>query len=237
MKLPLRPSLSPPVVFRILCLVGLIGWSGYQQLQIFHLNTEIATTANRDSINAVTQRLNGLDDRIDAVGKLKPVTEEDFRAGQQALSNRIDAVQALVRQIQQDTQTAAHSAASMQEVITLEAKFEGLQTNIQELVAAKTTVKPPIAPLKPKLATQARKGGPLVKPIESAPPFSVIGVEYRGGERFLAVAPLGSTQLSQLYLVRPGDTIGGSNWKLSGLDDTHAQFNINGAPRTLSLQQ
>ncbi|RMM86569.1 hypothetical protein ALQ70_02712, partial [Pseudomonas savastanoi pv. glycinea] len=62
------------------------------------------------------------------------------------------------------------------------------------------------------------------------------GVEYRGGERFLSVAPPGSTQLSQLNLIRPGDMVAGSNWQLNSLDDSRALFSINGSPRILPLR-
>ncbi|OPE00635.1 methyl-accepting chemotaxis protein, partial [Pseudomonas aeruginosa] len=41
--------------------------------------------------------------------------------------------------------------------------------------------------------------------------FSILGVEYRGGERFLSVAPPGSTQLSQIYLIRQGDAVAGAS--------------------------
>ncbi|PHN67606.1 hypothetical protein AO286_25600 [Pseudomonas syringae] len=64
----------------------------------------------------------------------------------------------------------------------------------------------------------------------------MVGVEYRGGERFLSVAPPGSTQLSQLNLIRPGDMVAGSNWQLNSLDDSRALFSINGSPRILPLR-
>ena len=81
----------------------------------------------------------------------------------------------------------------------------------------------------------ARKSEPA-KPIETPPPFTVVGIEYRGGERFLSVAPPGSTQLSELYLVRPGDNVGGTRWRLANLDDRQAQFSVDGATRTLSVK-
>ncbi|MEN1550966.1 hypothetical protein AAIH73_35040, partial [Pseudomonas aeruginosa] len=66
------------------------------------------------------------------------------------------------------------------------------------------------------------------KPMEP-PPFSILGVEYRGGERFLSVAPPGSTQLSQIYLIRQGDAVAGTNWRLTDLDDRTAHFDVAGA--------
>ncbi|EGH49280.1 hypothetical protein PSYPI_45728, partial [Pseudomonas syringae pv. pisi str. 1704B] len=52
---------------------------------------------------------------------------DDFRAGQQALSNRIDAVQALLKQVQEAAKDAAQQGASMQEVVVMNARIEELQ--------------------------------------------------------------------------------------------------------------
>ncbi|KPC38194.1 Uncharacterized protein ABK00_4621 [Pseudomonas savastanoi pv. glycinea] len=52
----------------------------------------------------------------------------------------------------------------------------------------------------------------------------------------MSVAPPGSTQLSQLNLIRPGDMVAGSNWQLNSLDDSRALFSINGSPRILPLR-
>ena len=61
-------------------------------------------------------------------------------------------------------------------------------------------------------------------------------VEYRGGERFLSVAPPGSTQLSQIYLIRQGDAVAGTTWRLTDLDDRTAHFDVAGASRSVRIQ-
>ncbi|WP_264760708.1 hypothetical protein [Pseudomonas quasicaspiana] len=229
-------SLSRAVILRALALSILLGVLAYQQLEIFHLKSGIESAAGVDTVRAITQRIDGVDDRLDNALQLKPVTIEDFRAGQQALSNRIDAVQALIKQVQQISQDAAQESASMQEVVVISARIEELQLKLQELRTAKSTALLPAASSKPKASAPARKTATQLRAPETPPPFSVVGVEYRGGERFLSVAPPGSTQLSQLNLVRPGDMVAGSNWQLSSLDESRALFSINGAPRILPLR-
>ncbi|WP_232923166.1 hypothetical protein, partial [Pseudomonas amygdali] len=204
----------------------------YQQWQILHLKTGFESAANLETVNAITQRINGVDDRLDAASQLKSVTIDDFRAGQQALSNRIDAVQALVKQAQDAAQQAA---ATMQEVVVMGARIEELQVKLQDLRAAKPA-SVQISAAKPKTPPPSRKSTAQTKVPEPPPPFSVVGVEYRGGERFLSVAPPGSTQLSQLNLIRPGDMVAGSNWQLNSLDDSRALFSINGSTRILTLR-
>ncbi|KWS64748.1 hypothetical protein [Pseudomonas amygdali] len=232
MKLPLRPSLSRSAILQIMALIVLIGMLVYQQWQILHLKTGFESAANLETVNAITQRINGVDDRLDAASQLKSVTIDDFRAGQQALSNRIDAVQALVKQAQDAAQQAA---ATMQEVVVMGARIEELQVKLQDLRAAKSA-SVQISAAKPKTPPPSRKSTAQSKVPEAPPPFSVVGVEYRGGERFLSVAPPGSTQLSQLNLVRPGDMVAGSNWQLNSLDDSRALFSINGSTRILPLR-
>lgn len=237
MKLPLHLSLSNPAILLAVSLLGLTCWSGYQQYQIHQLTSALAGTVNQDSIAAVIQRINAVDDRFDKADQSPPVSMADFRAAQQAATNRIDDLKAQVTKVQEFTQAAqdaSHSAASMLDVVTLEAKFEGLQTSFRDLVKTRPAVTPPPQPAKPKAAPVARVEN-IVK-VESPPPFTVVGVEYRGGERFLSVAPPGSTRLSQLSLVRPGDTIDGSSWRLSSLDDNRAQFSINGTSRIVPLK-
>lgn len=235
MKLPLRPSFLRPVVLSYVFIASLGVWSGYLQLQVVRLQDELRTTVNQDSVAAITQRVDGVTDRVEKLEQLKPVTIDDFRAGQQALSNRIDAAHALLKQIQQSADATAHTAATMEEVVSLEAKFDSIQLSFQELKKASEAVKQP--PIAPKVATKAKtkKVDPPKTPAPN-PPFTVIGVENRGGQQFLAVAPAGSTQLSQLNLIRPGDSVAGSNWRLSSLDDGHARFNIDGATRTIPLK-
>ena len=169
----------------------------------------------------------------------KPVQDADFRESQQALSQRIDTAQAMLVEIQRANLTALQGMAQAGDLVVLEAKLEGLQNDLGDL--RKKTEEPAKAPpplVVPKqrsVPTIARKPEPA-KLIETPPPFTVVGIEYRGGERFLSVAPPGSTQLSELYLVRPGDNVGGTRWRLANLDDRQAQFSVDGATRTLSVK-
>ncbi|NAT00410.1 hypothetical protein CVE27_01970 [Pseudomonas syringae pv. actinidiae] len=123
----------------------------------------------------------------------------------------------------------------MQEVVVMGARIEELQVKLQDLRAAKPA-SVQITAAKPKTPPPSRKTTAQTKAAEATPPFSVVGVEYRGGERFLSVAPPGSTQLSQLNLIRPGDMVAGSNWQLNSLDDSRALFSINGSTRILPLR-
>jgi len=232
-----RPSLS-----QSLCTAGFLALSSaclYLFLQLKHVDRDLDAAAGQDTVLAITQRLDKMQDQIDSFAGGKPVQDADFRASQQALSQRIDTAQAMLVEIQRANQTALQGMAQAGDLVVLEAKLEGLQNDLGELrkKALQPAKAPPplIVPKQRPTAVVARKSAPP-KPVETPPPFTVVGIEYRGGERFLSVAPPGSTQLSELYLVRPGDAIAGTNWRLASLDDRQAQFSVDGVPRTLPLK-
>lgn len=64
------------------------------------------------------------------------------------------------------------------------------------------------------------------QPEPPSPPFSVSGVELRGGRSYLAVASGAAGRLSDLRLVGEGQNIG--QWHLSSIEGHSAAFTING---------
>jgi len=232
-----RPSLS-----QSLCALGFLALSSaclYLFLQLKHVDRDLDAAAGQDMVQAITQRLDKVEDKLDTFAGSKPVQDADFRASQQALSQRIDTAQAMLVEIQRANQTALQGMAQAGDLVALEAKLEGLQSDLGELrkKALEPAKAPPplIVPKQRPTGVATRQSAPP-KPVETPPPFTVVGIEYRGGERFLSVAPPGSTQLSELYLVRPGDAIAGTRWRLAHLDDRQAQFSVDGATRTLSVK-
>ncbi|QQX57578.1 methyl-accepting chemotaxis protein [Pseudomonas chlororaphis] len=219
-----------------LCLLALAGTLGYEHYQLSNLTSGLAATADKESLDALLTRLTKVDERLDTVDGKHLVTNEDFRAGQQALSNRLDAVQAYAKQATETVQELSRDAASTAELVMLKASVETIDSRLKDL--SKAQVKPATtSPSKPKPA--ARKTAPVPKPVTAAPPpappFNVLGIEYRGGERFLSVAPPGSTQLSEIYLIRPGDAVAGTSWRLRSLTDGRAAFDVAGSPQTVTL--
>ncbi|UQS88754.1 methyl-accepting chemotaxis protein [Pseudomonas chlororaphis subsp. piscium] len=218
------------------CLLALAGTLGYEHYQLSKLTSGLAATADKESLDALLTRLTKVDERLDTVDGKHLVTNEDFRAGQQALSNRLDAVQTYAKQATETVQELSRNAASTAELVMLKASVETMDSRLNDL--SKVQVRPaPSSPSKPKPAI--RKTAPAPKPVTAspppAPPFNVLGIEYRGGERFLSVAPPGSTQLSKIYLIRPGDAVAGTSWRLRSLTDGRAAFDVAGSPQTVTL--
>ncbi|WP_121374166.1 methyl-accepting chemotaxis protein, partial [Pseudomonas aeruginosa] len=179
------------------CLTAMTGLLGYQQYQLIQLRSGVDSAAEKTSLEAILARLNRVDERLDAVDGQHLVSNEAFRSGQQALSNRIDAAQAFAKQASDAVENLAQTTASAGDLLVLKATVETLDSSVRTLQEKQAKAPPLIIPA-PKRPIPA-KPKPKPKPMEP-PPFSILGVEYRGGERFLSVAPPGSTQLSQIYL-------------------------------------
>lgn len=222
-----------------LCLILLAGTLGYEHHQLTKLHDSLDSTADKDSLEAILARLSKVDERLDTVDGKHLVTNDDFRSGQQALSNRIDAAQAYAKQATETAQDLSRNAASAGELVMLKANVETMDSRLQELSKPQAKQPPPAVP-KPKSVerkTQAAQKPKTTAVTPEAPPFTVVGIEYRGGERFLSVAPPGSTQLSQIYLIRPGDAVAGTSWRLRSLDGRSARFDVAGAPQTVTVSQ
>lgn len=226
-----RPT--PASIILGFCLAAMASLLGYQQYQLVQLRSGVNSAAEKTSIEAILARLNRVDERLDAVDGQHLVSNEDFRSGQQALSNRIDAAQAFAKQASDAVENLAQTTASAGDLLVLKATVETLDGSVRTLQEKQAKAPPLIVPA-PKHAIPA-KPKPRPKPMEP-PPFSILGVEYRGGERFLSVAPPGSTQLSQIYLIRQGDAVAGTTWRLTGLDDRTAHFDVAGASRSVRIQ-
>ncbi len=230
---PTTPHRS--TLFLSFCLVLMAGGLGYQHFQLVQLRDSIDGAAEKTSIDAILSRLSNIDERLDSVDGKHLVTDDDFRAGQQALSNRIDAAQAYAKQATEAVEELSRNAASAGELLVLKATVETLDGNVQELRKAhqKSLPDSPEASCRQEHAsaeaqTQARRPGTAT-------------LQHRGSRvprrrALSSVAPPGSTRLSQIYLVRPGDVIAGTDWRLSSLVDRSARFDVTGNSRTLNIQ-
>ncbi|GAA0846170.1 MULTISPECIES: hypothetical protein [Burkholderiaceae] len=139
----------------------------------------------------------------------KPVSQADFAASRQVLETRL----ASVEQAQADAAHASDLQALQERVDTVEARQ-------QELKSATPTVRRSRAPV----ATQ---------PKVQTPPFRIVGLELRGGERFLSIASPATTSLANVRLLREGDSDG--DWQLQSIDAHAALFLVKGQPQRVAL--
>jgi BMFP domain-containing protein YqiC len=137
----------------------------------------------------------------------KPVTQPDFEAARKALDERLSQVE--------QAQTADNRAGDLQ---ALQARMGDIEARLKK---AATPVAAP------------RRTAEAVKPKAPEPPFSVAGLELRGGERFLSIAAPGVAAVRELRLLREGDAIGA--WQLQVIEAHAAVFRVDGQTQRIVL--
>ncbi|AQY65609.1 chemotaxis protein [Pseudomonas veronii] len=119
----------------------------------------------------------------------------------------------------QELRDGLAARATAADMIALRARLEHAE---QQLLELKTQPPPPTpSSAKPKKAARS-------KPALLSPPFSVLGIESRGGERFLAVAPPDSRSLKDIQLLHNGEQLG--TWQLKVLEQSAAIFAVTAQP-------
>lgn len=111
--------------------------------------------------------------------------------------------------------------ATAADMTALRARLEQVEQQHQELKA-----QPSVPPLTPSAAKPKKTARP--QPVSLSPPFSVLAVESRAGERFLATAPHGSHSLADIRLLHSGEQIG--TWRLKELEARSALFAVSDHP-------
>lgn len=217
-----------------LCFLALAGTLSYQHYRLTHLTAAIAETAGKESLDAIQTKLEQFDERFAAVDQKYVTSNEDFRSGQLALSNRLDALQVEANQMRDRVEQLDLSSASAEDIVTIKASVDSVAAQLKDLQLRQShsaNAKPP----SPASSTQKAASRAKTRKSAPPPPFDVIGLEHRGGQEFLAIAPIGSNQLSQIQLVRPGDGVSGTSWRLRSVDSASASFDVAGVSQTIAL--
>ena len=165
--------------------------------------------------NTLEPRLTLLDHRLselaqhveDVLDQPEPVTPADIAVIHQALEARLA-----------DMEQAVSTHA---DIAPLESRLDQFEARLQE---ARRTLLPAASPL--------QRPAPA-KPIVTEPPFLVLSIELRGGERFLSIAPTDPQSLAEARVIRPGETVGG--WLLEAINGNTVVFRVDCQARQLTV--
>lgn len=206
-------------------LAGLGVVTAYQHLRIEEVAASLSSGQNVVPLN---KRLDELTNQVEQLQGAGFLSRSDWQASQKPANERLDALQLQVRQF---SDQQAQLQGWRDELTALAAKVDSLQASLQTL-RQKAPVTPLSSKSKPKPPSIDR---PAPRPVAMTPPFQVVGIEYRGGEAFLAVLPPQGQQLRDIDLIRPGEAIQG--WRLSTLGARTAQFTLpDGRTHSLAVQ-
>lgn len=221
------PSRKPKIVLGF-ALTVLVCWSGYQQYQLSELSDSLTTDRVELQIQGINDHLKSLDDQVvESSEQLQNVlARPDFEAAHGALTRQFDELKKNVADLQ--------GAGSDDEILALKAQIESIEEGIKALEKRVTAINVQRLSQSSRTApSAAKKSQKPAKPVVLTPPFQVIGIEVRGGERFLSIAPQGASRLNQVSLIRPGDTQ--QAWRLESIGAATAQFQVNGTQQVVSV--
>ena len=166
------------------------------------------SSAQDAQMQALATRISDLEHQAEAAKRQpKPVVQGDFDAARQALEERL-------AHVEQAQATDAHG----DDIKALQARVGVLEARLKSRALSATT---------------SRKTAETAKPKVPEPPFNVVGLELRGGERFVSIASRGATALIDLRLLREGESIGA--WQLQAIDAHAAVFRVDNQTVRLAL--
>lgn len=173
------------------------------------LSEQAEASAQDAQVQALGLRLAELEQQAEVDRRRpEPLSQAEFATAQQALDERITRIEA--------AQSAENLAIDLQ---TLQARVHGIENRLEKARQA--------------TAVSARRSPEATKPAVPVPPFQVVGVELRGGERLLSVAPMAATSLGSVRLLREGDAESG--WHLQSIEARAAVFRVDGQMQRLAV--
>lgn len=172
--------------------------------------TEQSRTSAQDAhVQVLATRISDLEQQGEAAKRQpKSVTQADLDAAHQALDERLARVE--------QAQTVDDRASEVQ---ALQARVGAIEGRLKKAA--------------PTVAAAPRHSAEPSKPKVPEPPFNVVGLERRGGERFLSVAAPGAASVRDVRLLREGDTLGA--WHLQSIEARAAVFRINGQTLRITM--
>lgn len=176
------------------------------------LQQQLHSSASDSAVEALHARITPLEIFTSEVQR-KPValTLSDFRPLREQWDQRLN-------QLEQ----AQQATASRSDLDTLRARMEAWEHT------RKTTTRPRALTVRAQAATTRTT-------VAAVPGFTPLGIESRGGERFLAIAPQGSTSLNQVRLLAVGEAQ--ERWQLQAMEGRSALFLVDQQMRRLPLPQ
>ncbi|HOW49819.1 MAG TPA: hypothetical protein P5305_11040 [Rubrivivax sp.] len=166
------------------------------------------SSAQDTHVQALVARVSDLERQAEAAARQpKAITQADFEAARQALDARLAQVEQA-----QATQTPTGDLDS------LRSRLGDIEQRLKKAAAPTTGPRRAPEPAPPKVPE---------------PPFKVLGVELRGGQRFLSVSAPNALSVLDVWLLREGDAAGA--WVLQTIEPRAAVFRVDGQTQRIAL--
>jgi len=173
---------------------------------------------------ATDARLKELTSRITDVARLNDERIEELKnAPTPVTETRLNEIKG---EIEQKVEAASSTTAE---------RLDAIAADLKAMEARVTTLEAGIERLKQRAASVATPATPAAaaRPAMVLPPFRVLGVEARGGERLLSIAPLHATSIDDISLLRVGASV--DRWRLLAIEAKSALFAVGDEMKRIPL--
>lgn len=216
----MKASTFQTLIVGLLCL-AVAGLSGglYNQ---YHRMAELQSTNTqyRQTLDTLQRDANALKDAQEKLQYALKDLKQMVNTGEQQ-ANTLDPMLDQWAQEIQELRDGLAARATVADLTALRARLEQVEQQLLDLKSQPSPPPPSLSAIKPKKTARP-------KPAPLSPPFSVLGVESRGSERFLAVAPPDSRSLMDVRLLHSGEQFGA--WHLKVLEPNSAIFAVAAQP-------
>jgi uncharacterized coiled-coil protein SlyX len=183
-------------------------------MQVSALTSEVQKHPSNEQLTSVQEHVDRIDSELDDLRKTSVASFEDWQERDQETRGRLE-------ELSQMSEQSTNVEALLHDLAEMSAEMQNMQAQMQALNAAinnRSTSAPASQSVgKPPASSQKTRANK-----KASPPFNTLAVESRGGELFLAVSPVGSTNLNDVELLRPSRTFMG--WRLNTLAPSEAHF-------------
>lgn len=185
----------------------------YLLTEVTALSKAIEGRPSTDQLEALQLQLDRLDAEVNDPKHHAFVTVEDFEFNRLTITERLDALGQALGHSEGIAPLQEELSALSADVINVKAQLLRLETAMENRPVSSPK---PVMPRLTKPATVLSPSKPATLP------FSILGVDSRGGEIFLAVAAFDISQLADVVLMRPSTSFMG--WRLNALLPEEARF-------------
>lgn len=212
---------SPSRATRLTRIVVLV-WLVLLTVAVAVFGANIARLQQSSQTRAIETAMATLQARITVLETFKSESERkpaglprtEFRSLREGWDQRLN----LLEQTQQ-------TKASGSDLEALRERLDALEHSVKTAAS-----RPKPVARKPRTSTMVQR-----RTASALPDFTLRGIELRGGERFLALAPNGGTALNQVQLLAVGEAQG--RWQLQAIEGRSALFLVDQQMRRLTVPQ
>ncbi|MGN7934071.1 chemotaxis protein [Pseudomonas mediterranea] len=216
----MKASTFQTLIVGSLCLaVSVLSGGLYNQYQRV-TELENANAQRLQTLDTLQRDSNALKDTQEKLQYALKDLKQMVDTGEQQ-ANTLDPILDQWAQEIQELRDGLAASATAADMTALRARLEQVEQQLLDIKAK------PSSPLPMPSATKPKKTA-RPEPIPLSPPFSVLSVESRGGERFLAVAPHDGRSLMDVRLLHSGEQFGA--WHLKVLEPNSAIFAVAAQP-------